>query len=60
MAPFLVKCKTKTAHEEESCDEDGPKEDQKPVTSIISAYQLLSPSVKVYTIRFYFFLENNQ
>nr|VDC71543.1 unnamed protein product [Brassica rapa] len=47
MAPFLVKCKTKTAYEEESCDEDGPKEDQKPVTSIISAYQLLSPSVKV-------------
>lgn len=49
--PLLLKCKTKTALGEEICDEDDPKEDQKPVTSIMSAYQLLSPSVKVYTLR---------
>ncbi|KAL0800474.1 hypothetical protein Bca101_055649 [Brassica carinata] len=47
IAPLLLKCKTNTAFGEEICDEDDPKEDQKPVTSIMSAYQLLSPSVKV-------------
>ncbi|XP_019097042.1 PREDICTED: SPX domain-containing membrane protein At4g22990-like [Camelina sativa] len=43
-APLLLKCeaKQKTIYEDENCEED-----RKPVNSIISAYRLLPPSVKV-------------
>lgn len=36
--------------EEEECDasEEAPEEIHKPVTSIVAAYRLLTPSVKVY------------
>ncbi|XP_052170292.1 SPX domain-containing membrane protein At4g22990-like isoform X2 [Diospyros lotus] len=50
-SPLLVRSEEKQEEEdrEEECDckEESPKENQKPITSIKSAFSLLTPSVKV-------------
>jgi hypothetical protein len=49
--PLLMKSEAKQQDEDEDqeCDDakENPKEIHKPVTSIVAAYRLLTPSVKV-------------
>ena len=48
--PLLLNTKDKEEDEDQECDgvEEDPNEIQKPVTSLISAYRLLTRSVKVW------------
>lgn len=48
--PLLLNSKAKEEDEDQECDgaEEDSNEIQKPITSLVSAYRLLTPSVKVW------------